>query len=257
VLLTHTVQPLDTPCPHCVRDVLCCPCSLAGCFPPPPPQPVHRSCSAASQVLPARLSSRAVHLRRVALAFLSGPLVIDQTGEHETSRFSRKETPRMPGSQTRGVRQQLAIALLTMCFRFYDSVGTPDRHSGLNSPAYVYPCQCFACASRTPTHDSGSSWSLPFDVERSHSLLSAGLSRRTVDGVQHLDHGRWRTCPQRGDAERRLRPSDFGMYTFVMGLPVGAAVDPCQKVGEIRLQILAVVIPGHLVHALAAWLIAQ
>src|ERR1700737_4843367 len=47
----------------------------------------------------------------------------------------------------RGVRQQLAMALLTMLPSASTTASAPRIGiSGLNSPACVYPCQRFACA---------------------------------------------------------------------------------------------------------------
>ena len=128
-------------------------------FPPPPPQP--QPCSAGSQVLRDRPTSHA----RSSQAYrhwrsLSGP----------------------PGDHPTGEQWDLPVLALggSVHARFFDRAGPTSvshnatgrvafqpelrcRHpepliSRLNSPAYTYPCQRFACTLRAPTHDSGSPW---------------------------------------------------------------------------------------------------
>jgi hypothetical protein len=74
--------------------------------------------------------------------------VINKTGEHETSRFSRMEIPRMHRFSDRaGPANNSHNAADRVAFRNTKNVGTPeDIISRLNSPAYVYPCQRFANA---------------------------------------------------------------------------------------------------------------
>ena len=58
-------------------------------------------------------------------------LVIDQTGERGTSRFSRMEIPRMPWFfDPRGPSPTRDGAGGGVAFRTFDNVGTPICHSG-------------------------------------------------------------------------------------------------------------------------------
>jgi hypothetical protein len=63
------------------------------------------------------------------------------------------------------------------------SAPQPHTFSRLHNPARTTPANASPTPSRTPAHDSGPSRiATPFDVENSHLLLHAGLSRRTTAG---------------------------------------------------------------------------
>ena len=85
--------------------------------------------------------------------------------------------------------------------------------SRLHNPARTTPANASPAPSRTPAHDSGPSRiATPYDVENSHLLLHAGLSRRTTGGTSSharpcYSHARtsveWHSCDDPGH-DRRL-----------------------------------------------------
>jgi hypothetical protein len=79
--------------------------------------------------------------------------VINRRANSGTSRFSRLEVPYMPWFFDRtGPTSDSHNATGRIAFHQSHNVGTPDKMiTRLNSPAYTYPCQRFACT-LTSTH---------------------------------------------------------------------------------------------------------
>ena len=177
---------------HCVRDVVGRPCSPRPApFPPPPPQPVSRPCSAASQVLRGCQTSHARPSQGYGLGLTCAARpAINRPGGHGISRFSRMETPYMRRVSDRaGSAGGSRITPPTVWpSARYDSVGTPNSLiSRLNTGPARTPVNASPAPLQTPTHDSGPSWvATPFNVERSHLLLHAGLSRRSITAGHRL-----------------------------------------------------------------------
>src|SRR5438105_5548444 len=127
--LTHGPARLAHRARRCVRDALCCPCSPRPVpFPPPPPQPLPRPCSAASQVLRDRLTSRArtSQAYRLSVPWAARPAINMGGRARDLPVLAQEDSVHAQVLRPRGVRQQLALALLTMLpSASWDSVGTP------------------------------------------------------------------------------------------------------------------------------------
>src|ERR1019366_9875408 len=78
--------------------------------------------------------------------------------------------------------------------------------SRLNSPAYAYPCPCFACALTSANAGLGVTVdSYSVDVGLFHPLLPAGLSRRTLTSHARASQACGLTFPERPDRRSAAR----------------------------------------------------
>jgi hypothetical protein len=158
----------------CVRDAFCWPRSpRAGPFPPPPPQPLARRCSAASQVLRACPTSRARSSRayRLSVPLTSrhpptyhpanppGRGIIDRHGRpRDLPVLSMKRSHACTGSPTpRGPMTARENAATSVAFRRLKPRRHPKpRLSRLNSRPARTPIPTLRCAlTETPTHGRG------------------------------------------------------------------------------------------------------
>jgi hypothetical protein len=148
----------------CVRGVLRWPRSpCPGRFPPPPPRPLARPCSAGSRVLPACPTShdRASQAYGLGLPRAARPATT-KTGRHQLSRFSRPETPHMPGLFDRAGSadsSRIAPPAILPSARTH-GVGTPDCiNFAAPYPRLRVPLPTLRRRPRErPTHGSGPSW---------------------------------------------------------------------------------------------------
>ena len=155
---------LGAPCPAPCPGAFCWPrFPWPASFPPPPPHPRKRGCSAASQVLRGRLTSRGRASGDYRLSVPPAtrrpadmpPREPQGTGHRRQARATTG-SPRSRGWSfhaclgsltARGPTTARANAPADVAFRLHNSVSTPRPWiSRLNSPAYVYPCQRFADA---------------------------------------------------------------------------------------------------------------
>jgi hypothetical protein len=128
-------------------------------FPPSPPPPVRRPCSATSSVLPSCPTSRVVHHRRESLDFPTRPAT--SAGDHGISRFPHAVLPRMLGVSDRaGFRRTWRWRSVGCGLPPISTASAPRSYSISRldtwpacSPVNASPAQLPA-----PTHDSGPLW---------------------------------------------------------------------------------------------------
>src|SRR5437763_16472227 len=128
-----------------------------------------------------------VHLRHTASASPERPGRRStpkraSTGPRDLPVLAHGDSTHAQVLRPRGARRQLAIALPSVLPSTDLKASAPRTEilSRLNSPAYVYPYRRFAAFLADADARLGAIVGrYPFDVERSHLLLHAVLSRRT------------------------------------------------------------------------------
>ena len=149
-------------------------------FPPRPPRPVARVCSAASLVLWAGLTSldRASADYGLSLAAAAWRKCAQRSRDLPVSVWMVSR--RAWGLGPRGASVHLALtvpAVLPSAFPY--SVGALDiQHFAAQYPARRFPCQRFAASRATPHELGAVVGGYPFNVQLFHSHPSTGLPAR-------------------------------------------------------------------------------